>query len=169
MPNELNTPEWVRKHNEQKAEEARLEAAATEQRRVAVATVHAGGPDFWTRFVERTIVNVRVLPDLKDEELVGSASHALPGGMSPEHHLHIQVNRQSVRFHPALSKMNLWYAPGGNQIRRWYQDQEMPNLVLCASGEGVVASVDGRIYTAEQLADHVVEWMAARVQVRRSA
>ena len=166
MTNESNTPEWVRKHNEQKAEEARLATAATEQRRAAAASVQAGGPDFWTRFVDRTILNVRALPDLRGEELVGGVSPSTGG---PEHSCHIQVNRQSVRYSPELSKMNLWYAPGGNQIRCWYQDQPMSNFVLGIRGDEVVANVGGDHYTAEQLADHVIEWMAARVKVRRSA
>jgi hypothetical protein len=165
MTNEPSTPEWVRKHNEQRAEEERLEAAVAAQRRVAVASVQADGPDFWTRLVNRTIVNVRALPDFKGEELAGSVSPSTGG---PEHSCLIQVNRESVRYGAELSKMSLWYAPGGNQIRCWYQDQPLPNFVLGASGDGVVASVDGDIYTAEQLADHIVEWMAARVKVRQS-
>ena len=40
MTNEPSTPEWVRKHNERKAEEVRIESATAEQRRVAAATVH---------------------------------------------------------------------------------------------------------------------------------
>ena len=166
MNNKPSTPEWVRKHNEQKAQEARLEAAATEQRRAVAASVQAGGPDFWMRFVDRTIRNVRELPDLNGEELLGSVSPSTGG---PEHSCHIQVNRSSVRYSPALSKMNLWYAPGGNQIRCWYQDQPMPNFVLGIRGNEVLATVAGDHYTAEQLADHVIEWMAARVKVRRSA
>ena len=166
MSNEPNTPEWIRKHNEQKAEESRLEATASEQRRAAAATVLAGGPDFWKRLVERTIINVRALPDLKDEELIGSVS---PSTSGTEHSCHIEVNRSSVRYCPELSRMNLWYAPGGNQIRCWYQDQPMPNFILGVRGDEVLAAVGGDHYTAEQLADHIIEWMAARVKVQRSA
>ena len=166
MTNEPNIPEWVRSHNERKAEEARLDAAAADQRGATAAAVQAGGPDFWKRFIDRTIVNVRALPDLKGEELVGTVSPSTGG---PEHSCDIQVNRQSVRYGPELSKMNLWYAPGGNQIRCWYQDQPMPNFVLGIGGGKVLAAVGGDHYTAEQLGDHIIEWMAARVKVRRSA
>jgi len=166
MTNEPNIPEWVRSHNERKAEEARLDAAAADQRGATAAAVQAGGPDFWKRFVDRTIVNVRALPDLKGEELIGSVS---PSTGSPEHSCHIQVNRSSVPYGPELSKMNLWYAPGSNQIRCWYQDQPMPNFLLGVRGVEVLAAVGGDHYTAEQLADHIIEWMAARVKVRRSA
>jgi len=166
MTNEPSTPEWVRKHNERKAEEARIEAATAEQRRVAAATVQAGAPDFWKRFVDRTIVNVRALPNLKGEELIGSVSPSTGG---PENSCHIQVNRSSVRYGPELSRMNLWYSPGGNQIRCWYQDQPMPNFVLGVGGDEVLAAVGDDDYTAEQLADCIIEWMAARVKVRQSA
>jgi len=166
MTNKPNTPAWVRKHIEREAEEARLDAAAAEQRGATAAAVQAGGLDFWKRFVDQTIVNVRALPDLKGEELIGSVSPSTGG---PEHSSHIQVNRSSVRYGPELSKMNLWYAPGGNQIRCWYQDQPMPNFVLGVRGDEVLAAVGSDHYTAEQLADHIIEWMAARVKVRRSA
>ncbi|HTV81075.1 MAG TPA: hypothetical protein VME18_00375 [Acidobacteriaceae bacterium] len=45
----------------------------------------------------------------------------------------------------------------------------MPNFVLGVRGDEVLAAVGGDYYTAEQLADHIIEWMAARVKVRRSA
>jgi hypothetical protein len=166
MTNEPNTPEWVKKHNEELAEKERLAVEAAERRRAAAVSIRASGPDFWSRFVARVIVNVRALPGLRGEELVGSVSPSTGG---PEHSCYIQVNRQSVRYLPELSKMNLWYAPGGNQIRCWYQNQPMPNFVLGIRGGKVLAAVGGDHYTAEQLADHIIEWMAARVKVRRSA
>ena len=51
MTNEPNTPEWVRSHNERKAEEARLDAAAADQRGATAAAVQAGAPDFWEAFL----------------------------------------------------------------------------------------------------------------------
>lgn len=166
MISEPNTPEWVGKHNERTAEEARLETAAAEKRGATAATVQACGPDFWKRFVDRTIVNVRALPDLKGEELIGSVS---PSTSAPEHSCHVQVNRSSIRYGPELSRMNLWYVPGGTQIRCWYQEQPVPNFVLGVRGDQVLAGVGSDQYTAEQLADHIIEWMAARVKVVRSA
>jgi hypothetical protein len=166
MTSESNTPEWVRKHNEQKAEEARLEAAATDQRRAAAVSVRAGAPDFWTRFVAGVEVNARALRDLEGAELVGNVSVSAPSSTSPEHQCHISVNRVSTRLGPLLSNMNLWYAPGGSHIRCWYQNQPLPDFGLGIRENEVLATVGGDQFTAEQLAEHVVQWMVKQLNRR---
>ena len=45
----------------------------------------------------------------------------------------------------------------------------MPNFVLGVGGDEVLAAVGDDDFTAEQLADYIIEWMAARVKVRQSA
>ena len=46
MTNEPNTPEWVKKHNEEEAEKERLAAEAAERRRAAAVSIRENGPDF---------------------------------------------------------------------------------------------------------------------------
>jgi hypothetical protein len=71
----------------------------------------------------------------------------------------------SVKYGPELSHLNLWYRQGGARIRRWYQDREMPDLILQPSRGTLVATVDDRSHlTAEQVADLIFERMADRVR-----
>lgn len=165
-----NTPEWIKQHNQETAaQKARTEAAA-QRRQEAAVPIEVAGPDFWQRFVDRVLVNAQALEKLDGEELVGRVSHATsPMRTGVEQNLYIQVNRQSVRFGPELSKMNLWYVPGGSRIRCWYQDQEMAEIQLAIRGNDVRAALAGNIHTAEDMADHIVQWMAERVKARRSA
>jgi len=159
-----NTPDWIKKHNQESADQKARVDAAERRRQQAAVSLRTAGPDFWQRFVNRVVANANALHTLNGEELVGNVSHSLPGGMTPEHNCYIQVNRQSVRFGPELSKMNLWFAPGSSKIRCWYQDQEMVDIQLGVRGGSVCAALAGDLLTAEQLADHIVEWMAERVK-----
>lgn len=65
--------------------------------------------------------------------------------------------------------MSFWYAPGGYRIRRWYQNQDIGDIELVAQGDAVRALLQNRPITARELADLTVQWMAEKVEVRRSS
>jgi len=112
------------------------------------------------------LVNGQALEKLDREELVGRVSQATsPMRTGVEQNLYIQVNLQSVRFGPELSKMNLWYVPGGSRIRCWYQDQEMADIQLAIRGNDVCERHThcGRNGGPHRAVD------AERVKARRSA
>jgi hypothetical protein len=158
-------PEWIARRQREKREQERRDEEALQRRIEASGRVANEGLSFWDKLVARLKVNVEALPALGDE-LVGSAS--LPdrnATRSPELHCHVEVNRQSVPHGPELSQMNLWYRPGGSVIRRWYQNQERSDIALQSGLNGIVAVIDSEApKTAEELADHIVQWMADRVR-----
>jgi hypothetical protein len=157
-------PDWIAERQREKAEQDRKAAEDAERQLVAAKQVQTGSPEFWQHLLDRLAFNVKALPELPDDELVGSVS-PMGAAHSPELSCHIQVNRQSVRRGPELSKMNLWYQPGGDRIRRWYQDRKMDDIDLQPGHNGVVAVIDGKMpMTAERLGDHIVRWMADRVR-----
>jgi|SRR5665213_406774 len=169
MPTESNNPQmpdWIARRQQEKAMQTRAEGEALQSQLDASKQVASGGPEFWARLTERLRINVDALPAL-GEELVGSVS--LLTGV-PELHCHVQVNRQSLKHGPELSHLNLWYRQGGFQIRRWYQDREMPDVILQPSRGTIIATIDNRYHlTAEQLADLIVERMADRVSASSEA
>jgi hypothetical protein len=130
--------------------------------------IHDKGPEFWQQLVDRIGINVGALKELEldGEEIVGTMSHGNDGA---ERNCHIQVNRVSVRFGPELSQMNLWYRPGGNRIRRWYQNRDAGDIGLVSQGSEVRAVVDrSGPFTAHRLADSLVEWMAEQVKAQNT-
>jgi len=156
-------PDWVKRQNEERAaEKARKDAEAQARHRAAVS-VKSDGPGFWKRFTDRAVFDANAVKHLQGEELAATASVS----SGAEEALHLHVNRQSVTYGPELSRMNLWYARGGAVIRCSYQAQPMRDITLMAQGESVVALLNGDVYTAEELADHIIEWMAERVKAKR--
>ena len=154
-----DTPEWIKKRNAEKAEQQRKETESLQRQQDALALVEAGGPDFWKRFTDRVVLNTRALEQLEGEELFGSTSLSVSGA---EHNCHIIVERRSIHHGGAdMTKMNLYYAPGGSRIRCWYQDTERNDIQLVVHGKEIRAVYEGTPFTAEQLADHIVETMAS--------
>jgi hypothetical protein len=159
-----NKPDWIKERNEEKAEQKRQEASAS---------IEANGPEFWKRFTDRVVVNARALQQLDGEELFGFASVSSTEPVSStefEHNCHIQIERRSVKHGPEMTKMNLWYTPGENRIRYWYQDTERNDIQLVIQGNEIRAHDAGNTLTAEQLADRFIQTMAEHVkpQVPRS-
>lgn len=157
-------PSWIATENEQKAAKAQAADEVAQREIDDSALIHKSSPQFWAQLVDRLGVNVKALPKLAGEELVGSVSQLASGG---EENCHIQVNRQSVRFGPELSRMNLFYRPGGSRIRCWYQNQDAGDIELVRSGNEVRAIDGAARVTAHELADHLVKWMADRVKADR--
>lgn len=161
-----STPDWINRHNREKAEEQRRADEDSQRQIEASVMIRQQGPEFWQQLVERLQVNANALTELQGEELFGTVSHSNGGG---ERSCHIGVDRRSVKFGPALSRMNLFYNPGDHRIRRWYQDRDIGDIELVLRGNEVRAVGDGvSPKTAQQLAEHLVMWMAERVKVRRS-
>jgi hypothetical protein len=158
-------PDWIVKRQREKTEQDHKAEEMAQRQLEAAKLVQEGGSEFWQHLIDRLAFNVKALTELPEEELAGSVS-PMGGAMhSPELSYHIQVNRQSVRLGPELSKMNLWYQPGGARIRRWYQDRKMEDITLQPGRQGVVAIIDDNMpMTAERLGDHIVSWMADRVR-----
>ena len=164
MAEQDNIPDWVKRKKREKEEEERKAEAEHQRQLAASKVVGEKGPDFWKHFVDQVGNNVRALKELEGEELVGMMSHE---NNSAELHCYIQVNRQSVKWGPELSQMNLWYRPGTHRIRRWYQNADAGDIELISFGNEVRAKVDrSGPFTAEQLADRLVEWMAEQVSHR---
>jgi hypothetical protein len=130
-------------------------------------SIQAGSPAFWQRFVDRAAANANALHKLDGEELVGSASHALPGGMSPEHNCYIRAARQSTYYGPEMAWMNLWYTPRGGRIRCYYLDQPMEDIQLMVRAGRICAAFQGDAIDAEELADRIVQGMTERVKARK--
>jgi len=160
-----DAPEWIRKRNAEKAEQKRLEEESLRGQQQALESIEAGGPDFWKRFTDRVVVNAKALQQLEGEELFGSASLSVTG---PEHNCYILIERRSVKHGPEMTKMNLWYTPGGSRIRCWYQDTERNDLRLVIQGNEIRADYAGNILTTEQLADHFIQTMVEHVKPRRA-
>lgn len=158
-----NAPDWIKKHNREMEDQNRQADEEGRRQLQASKVVEENGPAFSKQLVDRIGINVKALKELAGEELTGTISLANHGR---ELNCYFQVNRQSVRYGPELSRMSLFYKPGGNRIRRWYQDQDAGDLQLVSNGNEVRASVGGTPATAQQLADHIVEWMAERVKAR---
>jgi len=155
-------PEWIVKRQREKAELDRRVEENQQRALEAAQLIKTAGPMFWTQLQDRLTLNVTALPALIGEELVGNVSRSDEG-----HELgcHIQVNRQSAEHGPALSKTSLWYQPGGNRIRRWYQDCEAKDITLQVGRDGVVAVIAGNPpMTASQLGDRIVSSMAEGVR-----
>jgi hypothetical protein len=158
-----NTPSWIKRHKGQKETEQN-QAELDRQRQLEASTlIRDKGPDFWQQLVEHIAINVRALKELEGEELIGTISVSDQGH---ECNCYFQVNRQSVKFGPELSRMNLWYLPGGSRIRRWYQDQDIGDVELVAYGDEVRALYHSSPIGAQQLAELTVESMAERVKPR---
>jgi hypothetical protein len=159
-----NTPAWIKRHQDQKAAEKK-QAQDEHQRQAEASTlIHDKGLEFWQELVDQIAVNVSALKELEGEELVGTVSQSDHG---LERNCYFQINRQSVRFGPELSRMSFWYLPGGGRIRRWYQNQNAGDIELVAYRDEVRALVNNRPVTARELADLIVQWMAEKVKVRR--
>jgi hypothetical protein len=157
-------PGWIVREQREKAELDRKAKEDREKQLEAARLVQSEGREFWAQLLGRLELNVKALPALVGAELVGSASPS-GGPTTPELSCHIQVNRQSVKHGPALSKMNLWYHPGGYRIRRWYQDCEMEDITLQPGRKGVEAVIDDYPpMTAVELGDHIVRNMALQVR-----
>jgi hypothetical protein len=162
-----NTPDWIKTHNREKAEEKRQSNEIGQRQLEASLVIKDTGPEFWKQLVDRVGVNVGALPSLEGEELAGSVS--VTGTAGAELSCHIQVDRRSVRLGPELSRMNLFYRPGESRIRRWYQNREMGDIELVKYRNEVRAVIEGaNPMTAQELGDRTVEWMAERVKARRS-
>jgi hypothetical protein len=168
MPSESESnplPDWIVREQRERVEQNRKAKEDREKQLEAAQLVQTNGPEFWAQLLGRLELNVKALPALVGAELVGNASHSNPGPGTPEHSCHIQVARQSVKHGPALSKMNLWYQPGGYQIRRWYQDRKMEDISLQPGRKGVEAVIDDcSPMTAVELGDHIVRNMALQVR-----
>jgi hypothetical protein len=154
-----DTPEWIKKRNAEKAEQQRKEAESLQRQQDALALVEVGGSDFWKRFTDRVVLNTRALEQLEGEELFGSTSLSVSGA---EHNCHIIVERRSIHHGgPDVTGMNLYYAPGGSRIRCYYRDAKKNDIQLVVHGKEIRAGYEGTPFTAEQLADHIVETMAS--------
>lgn len=153
-----NPPAWKPKNTQAKTgKQERAEDAlqkSEEERRM-------GGLNFWDRFVDRAMLNVQGMPRLKGMQLTGGVSATSAG---PVRDCSIQVTRHSDHFGGEQSKMDLSYAPGESQIQCWYQHQRMNNVILVVHRHELHASVAGKLLTAEQLADQIVEWMISQVR-----
>jgi hypothetical protein len=164
-----NTPDWIKRHNQQAADERERAAESTQLRQAAGAVIRQRGSDFWSRFGKSAASNARALRQLEGEDLAGycSLEEASQARNSVEHCCHLQVNRESARFGPELSQMNLWYTPGGNRIRCWYQHKDFGDIEFVARGNEVYAVFADRTFTAEQLGEYLVRFMAERVKAKR--
>jgi hypothetical protein len=170
MADELgNTPEWIKQHNEQIADANERAMAAARLRQDAGGVIRNGGPDYWKRLANSAAENARALRQLKGEDLAGycSISESPQAGNTTEHNCHLQVNRESVRFGPELSQMNLWYVPGTSRIRCWYQNMNFGDIELVVRGNEVYGVFAGKTLKAEQLGEHIVRFMAERVKASR--
>ncbi len=164
-PENQQLPDWIARRQQQKAEQDRRDDEVLQRQLEASKRVANEGPDFWNKFTTHLKVNAESLPAL-GEELVGGAS-LMNGNVtqSPELQCHIEVRRQSVSHVPEISQMNLWYQPGGSRIRCWYQNQKQADIVLQLGHNGVAAIIGNEMpMTAEQLAEHIVKWMADQVR-----
>jgi len=157
-------PSWIESLNNQKDRAALQAEKATKRQLEDAAIVSTRSSEFWKELVDRLGVNVKALPQLKGEELVGSISHET--GPS-EHRCYIGVNRQSVQHGPELSWLNLFYRPGATIIRRWYMNEDIGGIELARYGDEVRAIISGKPKTAQELADLIVRWMADRVKANR--
>jgi hypothetical protein len=78
-----------------------------------------------------------------------------------------QIGRLSHRRQPEISQFNLFYRPGAQSIRRSYQFLTLPDIRLQAGRYGAVANVDNQgLFSAEELGEHIIKWIAERAQVR---
>jgi hypothetical protein len=161
---ESDLPDWIKKHQVQKAAEKKQAQDEQGQQLKASALIHEKGSEFWQELVERIETNMKALKELEGAELVGSVSHSDRGS---ERNCRFQANRQSVRFGPELSHMSFWHIPGKNRIRRWYQDQNAGEIELVAYGGEVRALANNRPITARELADLTIQRMVEKVKVRR--
>ncbi len=157
-----NTPDWIKKENRAKADRKRREAEQQRHELDRAQSVQDGVPAFWRRLVTQLKNNTDHLKDLDGEHLAGSTS-ASEGG---EWQCHIEVNRHSVSPPPEFSKMNLFYQPGANLIRRTYMHQAMREIRFEPGQNGLAARIDETPgpQTPEQLADFIVKWMAKKVR-----
>jgi hypothetical protein len=161
-----NIPDWIKRHNREKAEEQHQADEDRHRQLEASALIREHGPEFWRQLVEHLQLNANALKELQGEELFGSVSHSNGGG---EQRCYIGVDRRSVKFGPELSRMNLFYKPGGQRIRCWYQDRAFGNIELVRYRDEVRAVDDGGSpKTAQQLANALVMWMAERVRPNQS-
>jgi hypothetical protein len=157
------TPAWIKRHQDQKAAEKK-QAQDDQQRQLKRSTlIRDKGLGFWQELVEQIAINVGALKELEGEELVGTITLQDQG---TERNCRFQVNRQSVRFGPALSHMSFWYIPGSGRIRRWYNDKDAGGVELVAYGDEVRASTRNGPVSACELADRTVEGMAEQVKVK---
>jgi hypothetical protein len=156
-------PGWIKERQLEKAADDRKVTEISQKQLDASKLVRERGREYWLRLLDRLKFNTDALPTL-GEELYGSTSPMGDPAGKGEVSCHIQVDRRSVTPGPALSHTNLFFQPGGNRIRLWYQDQSMGDLELQPSGEGLVAVVgDGTALTAQELADYLVRRMAERI------
>lgn len=118
-----------------------------------------GGQDFWKRFVDRAVLNVQGMPRRKGMMLSGGVSSTSNGILRD---CRIQVSRHSAG-RDEQSKMELWYSPGDHRVQCWYQSQRMKDVELTLQHHEVRAAVAGKLLTAEQFADQIVNWMLTQV------
>jgi hypothetical protein len=162
-------PGWIQQENDENGATARR-AEEDAQRRVQAADfIHERGIGYWDQLALALQFNAQGLAKLQGAELQGSVSK---GATGPEHHLHIQVNRISVKHGPELSRMNLWYQPGTSRIRCWYQDQEQGDIQLVVSGKPEIGRDVLAIFgsnppmTADQLGERIIRLMASNVRAK---
>ena len=117
------------------------------------------GNAFWKRFVDRAMLDVQGMPRRKGVTLSGGVSSSCSGVLRD---CKIQLSRHSGGY-GEQSKMELWYSPGENHIQCWYQRQRMNNVELELRRHEMHAAVAGRLLSAEQFADQIVNWMLAQV------
>lgn len=157
-------PDWITKRKEESVEAKQKESDNTRRLLDAARKIESDGPDFWKRLTDRIFGNVKALPEL-GEELFGSAPVSTNG---VELNCYILIERRSVRHGADMRKLNLWYQPGGNRIRSWYQDTEEDDIELLVSRDGNIrAQIAGRSLTAVELADSLVQTMVDHLKPRR--
>ena len=162
-------PGWIQQENDENAATARRADEGAQRRVQAAGFISERGIGYWDQLALALQFNAQGLSKLQGAELQGSVSK---GATGPEHHLHIQVNRVSVKHGPELSRMNLWYQPGASRIRCWYQDQEQDDIQLIVSGKPEIGRDVLAIFgsnppmTADQLGEYVIRLMASKVRAK---
>lgn len=162
----MATPDWIQKHNNQKADAARQAEASAQQQLQAADFLGKRGLGFFDRLALALQFNAQGLEKLEGEELWGNASKSVTSG-SPEHNIYVRVERRSVKHGPEFVWLNLWYTPGNGSIRCWAMDQPKPNIELIVSGkpeigQDILAMYDNLPLTADQMAERIVRSMAKR-------
>ncbi len=165
--NEDSTPDWIKKDREAAAETARREAEENQRRSAEGLSVSKAAPDFWRTLVEQLRINTGALePNYTrsiDEKIVGHTFVRDDTTHTTEWSCDIRVERYSVKFSPADSKLQLYFQPGSTTIRRVLNFSKQDEVALVMQRNEVCVEVAGRVLTAKRFAEETVQRLFEQV------
>ena len=159
--NDVLVPAWIKEEQAQ-AELEKAKADAEVQRRITAALlIQTEGAEFWRQLLKELAINTDALPKLG---IRGSTSPFV----NPQGEQHCRIEVALVGAFPKITYTDLFYMPGGEEIRCHTLEGDTSNFTFCVltngSGIGVIPENQMTPVNAEKMAEMIVKRMANKIR-----